>query len=279
MNVLNLLKKSNLIIVLLLSTFTLFTAQSKRFYYELNFKRDTLGTNAKEIMVLEINKNTNIFLSNNYIVTDSLNEINKNNVIFAYPKFKQVVEYIKSDGSFNFINNLSMHYYEFNAKKKINWKILNEKKTIGSFNAVKATAEYGGRIWTAWFSPDIQFPYGPYVFYGLPGLILQVFDDANNYNFSFIQNKNYNSELNSENFIKKLFGDRKFNIQEKDWKKIQFNYYNNPIPEYKNGEAIMMEESGENYTSIDYRNLEKKIQNQIKIFNNPIELSEKINYK
>ena len=110
-------------------------------------------------------------------------------------------------------------------------------------------------------------------------IILQVFDDANNYNFSFIQNKNYNSELNSENFIKKLFGDRKFNIQEKDWKKIQFNYYNNPIPEYKNGEAIMMEESGENYTSIDYRNLEKKIQNQIKIFNNPIELSEKINYK
>ncbi len=256
------------------------TAQSKRFYYEVNFKLDSAGKYPrKDIVVLEINKNSNIFMSNEYIVTDSLNHIHKDNQNFAYPKFTEIVEYKKSDNSFNFIRNLSMNYYQFNAEKKINWKVSDEKKKIGNFNVTKATADFGGRKWTAWFCAEIPFPYGPYVFYGLPGLILEIADDNENYHFSFIQNKNYKTELNSQNIIKNLFEDRKINIKEKDWKTIQLNYYQNPIPEYKSGEAYMQKEDGSKYTANDYRDLEKNLQKQIKILNNPIEISEKVDYK
>ena len=122
-------------------------------------------------------------------------------------------------------------------------------------------------------------PYGPYVFYGLPGLILEVSDDQENYHFSFIQNKNYNTELNSFEIIKKLLAHDKMDIKEKDWAKIQLNYYKNPIPEYFAGDAMMMKDSGEKYTQNDYREVEKNVQKQIKILNNPIELSEKVEYK
>lgn len=254
-------------------------AQSKRFYYGVTFKLDTAGTSIKkDVVVLEINKISNIFMSNEYIVTDSLNNAYKDDKVFAYPKFKQIVEYQKSDNSFNFIQNLSMNYYQYNVKNKIDWKILNEKKKLGNFEVTKAIAEYGGRKWTAWFCPEIPLPYGPYVFYGLPGLVLEVSDDKENYHFSFIQNKNYDTELNSESIIKQLFDDRKINIQEKDWQKIQLNYYNNPISEYKSGNAYITKDDGTQYTANDYRNLEKAIQNQIKKFNNPIELERAVQY-
>lgn len=279
MNHLNLSKRSKIILFLLIiSSFV--SAQSKRFYYEVNFKRDSAGSYpAKDVLVLEINKDYNIFLSNDYIVTDSLNNINKDNQAFAEPKFEQVVLYKKDNHKFDFIQNLSMYYYKYPAKREIKWNISNEHKKIGIWAATKATTDFGGRKWTAWFSQDIPLPYGPYVFYGLPGLILEVNDSENNYRFNLIQNKNYKVELNSNNFIEKLFGDRKIDITEKDWQKIQLNYYNNPIPEYKEGKAVMFTDKGDEYTQNDYRNLEKSIQNQIRIYNNPIELDKAVKYQ
>lgn len=278
MNVLNLLKKNNCILFFIFFSIT-FSAQTKRFYYGVSFKLDTAGSIIKkDIVVLEINKKSNIFMSNEYIIADSLSNNNKKDKNFAYPKFKQVIEYHKFDDSFDVINNLSMNYYQYNIKAKINWTISNEKKKIGNFDVTKATTEYGGRSWTAWFCQSIPLPYGPYLFYGLPGLILEVVDDKENYHFTFIQNKNYDTELNSDNIIKKLFDDRKVNIKEKEWQKIQLNYYENPISEYKAGKAYIMKDDGTEYTMNDYRNLEKSIQNQIKKFNNPIELDNAVKY-
>ncbi|WP_435524227.1 GLPGLI family protein [Chryseobacterium indoltheticum] len=59
------------------------------------------------------------------------------------------------------------------CKREIKWNISNEHKKIGVWAATKATTNFGGRNWTAWFSEDIPLPYGPYVFYGLPGLFLK----------------------------------------------------------------------------------------------------------
>lgn len=273
------MKDIRIALILLFLGLLCINAQSKRFYYNLHFKKNAVDTvYSKDILVLEINKKSNVFLSDEYIVSDSLNKVNKDNQSFAYPKFKNVVEYRQSDKSFNFINNLSMNYYQFNAKKEINWKIVNDKKKIGNFEVIRATTNYGGRNWTAWYCSEISLPYGPYVFYGLPGLILEIYDDEYNFHFSFIQNKNYNIELNSSDIIKNLFNDRKVDIKEKDWQKVQLNYYNNPIPEYKSGKAFITKDSGEQYGQNEYRELEKAIQNQIKKFNNPIELDKTVHY-
>ncbi|MCG2792291.1 MAG: GLPGLI family protein [Weeksellaceae bacterium] len=272
------MKKISLILLLISGLFN--SQKTHRFFYEVNFKRDSLGTiPAKDIVVLEINHDSNLFLSNEYLVTDSANNTHQEYKDFADPKFTPIIEYKKSDDSFDFINVLSMNFFLFNSKRKINWTISTEKKKIGNFEVAKATAEYGGRHWIAWYSADIPFPYGPYVFYGLPGLILEISDDKDNFHFSFIQNKSYETELNSQHIIKDLIGSLSTKIREKDWKKVQLNYYENPLAEYKNGTAYITNESGEKFTPNDYRNYEKALQNQIKKFSNPIELSEKIHYK
>ncbi|MDM1396512.1 GLPGLI family protein [Myroides odoratimimus] len=68
----------------------------------------------------------------------------------------------------------------FNTFNNIDWKITSESKTIQGFTCYKAIAEkrneYKGAIKivpiVAWFTPDINYSYGPGGFHGLPGLIL-----------------------------------------------------------------------------------------------------------
>jgi len=60
---------------------------------------------------------------------------------------------------------------------KINWKFNKEENsTILGYECSKATAEFAGRTYTAWFTPELPLPFGPYKFRGLPGLILKIED-------------------------------------------------------------------------------------------------------
>ena len=59
---------------------------------------------------------------------------------------------------------------------KIDWNISSETKDIGKFTANKATAHFRGRDYTAWFTPEIPLPIGPWKMQGLPGLILEAYD-------------------------------------------------------------------------------------------------------
>ena len=58
----------------------------------------------------------------------------------------------------------------------IPWDIAEETKMIGVYKVQKATAHFRGRDYTAWFTPQIPLPYGPWKLVGLPGLILEAYD-------------------------------------------------------------------------------------------------------
>ena len=60
---------------------------------------------------------------------------------------------------------------------------------IGTYNTQKATTEFGGRKWNAWFTTDLPFQDGPYKFNGLPGLIVKIEDDGGNYSWELKGNK------------------------------------------------------------------------------------------
>jgi GLPGLI family protein len=61
------------------------------------------------------------------------------------------------------------------------WELHDETKSIANFLCQKATTHFRGRIYTAWFAQDIPVKFGPWKFHGLPGLILEVYDE--NYYF------------------------------------------------------------------------------------------------
>lgn len=59
----------------------------------------------------------------------------------------------------------------------LEWNFSDE--TTGSilgYECRKATTEFAGRSYTAWFTTEIPLPFGPYKFGGLPGLILKLED-------------------------------------------------------------------------------------------------------
>jgi GLPGLI family protein len=68
-------------------------------------------------------------------------------------------------------------------KPNIQWNITDSTKKIGKYVCTKATAHFRGRHYTAWFTPKIPVPYGPWKLAGLPRLILQAHDSLNKIRF------------------------------------------------------------------------------------------------
>lgn len=57
------------------------------------------------------------------------------------------------------------------------WKITKERKKILNYNCIKATTEFRGRAYEAWYTEEIPIPNGPWKLCGLPGLIVKAYDD------------------------------------------------------------------------------------------------------
>ena len=63
------------------------------------------------------------------------------------------------------------------------WNLSRDNKKIGGYNCYKATAHFRGRDYIAWFTMDIPVQDGPWKFWGLPGLILEVYDSLGQIKF------------------------------------------------------------------------------------------------
>lgn len=63
------------------------------------------------------------------------------------------------------------------------WTLTQETATVGGFHCQKATCQYHGRDFEAWFTPEVPMKFGPWKFGGLPGLIVKVYDTDHYYTF------------------------------------------------------------------------------------------------
>ncbi|WP_438711934.1 GLPGLI family protein [Aquimarina muelleri] len=67
--------------------------------------------------------------------------------------------------------------YVSEKRPTIKWKLEKETKKIGNFKTYKAVGEFRGRTYTAWYILEVPLPYGPWKLQGLPGLILEAYDE------------------------------------------------------------------------------------------------------
>lgn len=67
---------------------------------------------------------------------------------------------------------------------QIQWNITSQTKKIGNYDVIKATCEFRGRKYDAWFAPIIPMRFGPWKLQGLPGLILEASDNSGEIAFS-----------------------------------------------------------------------------------------------
>jgi len=68
---------------------------------------------------------------------------------------------------------------------KLEWILGNEFKKIGNFNCQMAQTQFRGRKYIAWFTPEIPVPTGPWKLHGLPGLILEAYDETETFRYFF----------------------------------------------------------------------------------------------
>jgi len=96
------------------------------------------------------------------------------------------------------INNDTYLVYETIPVFK--WEIENnETKKIGDYICKKATTTFRGRNYIAWYTLDFTTYFGPWKFNGLPGLILEVYDETNRHHWIAQKIKTFNGEIKMPN--------------------------------------------------------------------------------
>lgn len=109
--------------------------------------------------------------------------------------------------------------------ENIDWTIVEDsvKKVLG-YDCIMATADYHGRKWTAWFTPEIPLQAGPWKLAGLPGLILEA--DADNGVYSFVATGIQNT---TRQISQVYLADRYEKVSRKDLLKAQRSFLDNPL--------------------------------------------------
>ncbi|WP_326982115.1 GLPGLI family protein [Chryseobacterium sp. MYb264] len=109
----------------------------------------------------------------------------------AIPKTNLSFTIIQSNENTQYFRLIGMSLLTYKEPIIKDWKLLNETKIINTIKCKKAEITFKGRNWVAWYSPEIPFPYGPYKFSGLPGLIIKITDDKGDYDFELVKSVPY----------------------------------------------------------------------------------------
>lgn len=203
------LKKLIVIPVLLFGLMISAQETANRFFYELTYKPKKDSARLDKVMTtLDITKDKSLYRDFTWVAQDSIikaevEAMQKAGVFkdmsksMRMPKFAYKVEKIYPDmkvifeeGLQNGMTPMKLGYVD---NTEFKWNITSDKEKIGTYNTQKATTEFGGRKWNAWFSTDLPFQDGPYKFYGLPGLIVKIEDDSGNYSWELKGNKKVNN--------------------------------------------------------------------------------------
>ncbi|PRB00552.1 GLPGLI family protein [Chryseobacterium sp. MYb7] len=274
-------------------------AQINRFFYDYKYISDSTNKAdvKSDVMFLDIDKNGSKYYSREKFVADSATNADiakqmKSGFGGSFNiKRKMKPGTISStvtkkypDYSVSFSENIGNTSYKMPEDQKPEWKILPEKQKIGEYNTQKATTNYGGRSWVAWFTTDIPFQDGPYKFYGLPGLIVKIEDTTGSHIMTLIGNKKTEVVSQEDVEIPGLtrigFGGKEIEISKKQFKKAWKDYLLDPTKDMKQSMSTLptgavVQMKNQDGKSIDmnevYRNMEKRAKEDRLKNNNKIE--------
>ncbi|MBB6371449.1 GLPGLI family protein [Chryseobacterium shigense] len=177
------------------------SAQSNRFVYQVTMKPDAENKSdiKTENAYLDISAEKSLFYSENRYKRDSIlqkafqggggrGSINREQMEGVRTNINYSVEKDKTSQKMLFKDRIGRDIYSYEEDRPLNWKMSSETTKIGDYKVQKATTDFAGRQWTAWFTTDLPYQDGPYKFGGLPGLIVKVEDDKGDYSFDLMKN-------------------------------------------------------------------------------------------
>ena len=232
--------------------------------YQVN-KEDSLSKQ-KEQMVLKIAKNFSFYVSlNNMKLMDLERNWKESDGLpdrKSLPKTKLyhtiVKEYAKNRTIF--CDKIGQGAYTYNQNlDKFDWKLQEEQKEILGYNCKKATTEFAGRTYVAWYTTEISIADGPYKFNGLPGLILSIYDTSKHYQFNVSSIKNSSSFCNTAEQLQKPT-------------QITYEEYKQLKKRYKEKPSTLINSGGMTFPKEMLDLADQRAKEKMKFENNPMEL-------
>lgn len=255
-------------------------AQTHRFIYEFQYKKDSLSEKMSKFpMVLDITNDEVLFYEYQAIKMDSINKNMDGFSHYSFPFAKLKRQLVaKENKNYYFIGDA---YFVFESNDEMNWNVLPDTKLHEQWKLQKATTNFGGRQWEAWFTADIPFSEGPYKFNGLPGLIVELRDAEGN--FSYVLGKiekpaNANTEI-----LETLFKIKPLPVTYEKYRELMIADYNDPYFRYRSMRegtwSIGRVDGSSVRTHEGLTKLTREQQEIIRKNNNPIERDKAIRYR
>lgn len=169
--------------------------------YQLQFRKDSTKVNeyTKAQTVLMVSDDYLFFVDYNRVKLDSINnylaESKKNR---RNEKARNEWQHYIDLGKFYWLSlsNIKtrqttvqcssvLNSYEYSyPTPEIKWNLVKGDSIVNGTACKKATCTFSGRNYVAWYAESIPLPFGPYLFGGLPGLILEIHDVNHNWIFT-----------------------------------------------------------------------------------------------
>lgn len=272
--------KTNFIALVLIIVFNNYSiAQTHRFIYDVVYKKDsTSNITTKENYILDIGTKETKYYTYDFFVADSLIT---NNIPF--PKemklnTSDIIVHKNNNNEFFQYDLLENTVFQLQTNDTQKWNLSQEKKNVKNLSLQKAITTWGGRNWTAWFAEEIPFQEGPYKFHGLPGLIVEIYDDKKNYHFELVRSEKIKEEENQFIEMSEKMG---IPITWEKYKTAKIKYYESPVNFIKNSaensEQLYLND-GTIVNSKNSKEIDEQLRNSIRKYNNPIELDKVIAY-
>lgn len=240
------------------------------FVYELTYQVDStdeFSTNA-ERMILSVGKSISKFESEGAYLRDSVRDhmsksaqsINLMKALGDIPKtnFKEKILKNYPQKKISYKERIFREDYEYQEPMDgLAWKMTTKEADISGFHCKQAKLNYGGRVYTAWFTTEIPISDGPYKFYGLPGLIVQITDRKKHYDYLLVK------ALNRKGQPITVYDKNEVEVTKPEFYKIKKDFWDNPFKKLESA-GISIDFGGDNQKN--------EAKNKLKKRNNPIEL-------
>ena len=195
------MKKIILLFTLLFSFFSCKKETDFLVKYDFKYAPDSLNKTkiVSEEMILSTNNQGYVYMSNGLFKSDTignLTDLVKQGKLSFSDFMNQKGQdsqniklyFNKDSNAYHIHTSIDGLSYKFKDDvTKLTWELVDEEKQIQNYKAKKAKTKAFGKNWTAWYTEKIPVAYGPYKFQGLPGLILELSDDKNNFKFDLVE--------------------------------------------------------------------------------------------
>lgn len=239
-------------------TIACYQSQTNRFTYELQYRKDSTQEFRKTLMNLDISPKSVKFYDKEFADYDSINKKAQVNVSRFSTKTDQVIE--RQPNSFK--NNWYRDFFDYFVVKtndEMKWKLLPDTQIYNGYTLQKATTDFGGRQWIAWFSKEIDIKEGPYKFRGLPGLIFIIEDYQKDFVYKLVNNIKFSETYMTKDFVETHYGKTALTISNEKFNKYIEDIYADPVRMFSEGIKNGKSFKNETIESLDELNKKKSM--------------------